>query len=85
MFKKKKEAVSSEKPKKKETVKKTQQKNKKKKKTMIPQSITDSIPYLNVYDNGIIETKECVFTKSYEMHDTNFKTASRDDQIRITQ
>lgn len=47
-----------------------------KKKNKIPKSVQDTIPYLGVYKNGIIETTEGYFTKTYSLEDVDFKTAS---------
>lgn len=56
---------------------------KKKQKQIIPQTLADSIPYQNVYDNGIIQLNETQFSKSYILKDTNFKTADKYTQAKI--
>ncbi len=61
---------------------------KKKKKVQdntIPSSITGSIPYVAVYENGIIEVRPGVFSKSYLLPDANFKTASDNDQWSLAE
>lgn len=49
----------------------------------LPKTIQDSIPYETVYKNGIIETDKGVFTRSYQLDEANFKTASDDEQLDI--
>ena len=51
----------------------------------IPQSITDSIPYVAVYENGIIEVKPGVFSQSYIIPPVNFKTANDNEQWRLAE
>lgn len=70
---KKKEKKVSEKQ---ETEKVKNEKTKKNKTATIPSTVAESIPYLNVYDNGIIEVKECTFSKTYRIPDVNFVTTS---------
>lgn len=41
---------------------------------VVPKTVQESIPYLSVYPNGIIQTTEDTYTKSYKIEDTNFKT-----------
>lgn len=53
-----------------------------KKKNKIPKSVQDTIPYLGVYKNGIIEISEGYYTKMYQLEDVDFKTAS--DEISDT-
>lgn len=48
-----------------------------------PKTVQQSIPYTNVYANGIIETMPGNFTKCYLLHDVNFKTAADDEQETI--
>jgi type IV secretory pathway VirB4 component len=55
---------------------KKQDKKKKRNLQKIPKSVQDTIPYIGVYKNGIIETTEGYFTKSYLLEDIDFKTAS---------
>lgn len=59
--------------------------NKNKKKDKIPQTNADSIPYIDVYKNDIIEIREGVFSKSYRLPPMNFKTASTDAQQRTAE
>ena len=51
----------------------------------IPQSITDSIPYVAVYESGIIEVKPGVFSQSYLIPAVNFKTTNDNDQWRLAE
>ena len=51
----------------------------------IPQSITDSIPYVAVYESGIIEVKPGVFSQSYIIPPVNFKTANDNEQWRLAE
>ena len=51
----------------------------------IPHSITESIPYHAVYENGIIEVKPGVFSQSYPIPPVNFKTAMDNDQWRLAE
>ncbi len=56
---------------------------KKKKKNSIPKTVQQSIPYLQVYDNGVIETEPGAFTKAYTLEDINFAFAVEDEQLSI--
>lgn len=58
---------------------------KKKEKIKIPQTITDSIPYTQVYENGIIESAGGRFSKSYHFESINFKTATDAKQYSIAE
>ena len=57
-------------------------KTKKPKKSMLSTS-AQSIPYLQVYANGIIEVEAGVFSKSYRIPEMNFINASDKVQKRI--
>lgn len=46
----------------------------------IPTTIRDSIPYERVYDNGIIEIRPGVFSKTYQLAEANFKTLDDENQ-----
>lgn len=63
---------------------KKKKKKTKKRKAAIPRSVTDSIPYINVFDNGIIEIEPGLYSKSYDLGAANFKTASGEDQENHT-
>lgn len=63
--------------------KKNKKKNKKEELFKIPKTVQDTIPYIAVYKNGIIETEEGVFSKTYKLEDVNFKLASQEEQERI--
>lgn len=43
-------------------------------------SVQNSIPYTQVYDNGVIETTRGTFTKAYNLEDVNFTIAPEDQQ-----
>lgn len=49
----------------------------------IPKTLADSIPYLTVYEDGIIELQPGVYSRSYSLPDTNFQTASDQRQVKI--
>lgn len=55
----------------------------KKKKRPLPTTVQKSIPYTNVYDNGVFETLPGHFTKAYRLEDVNFKIASEEEQSGI--
>lgn len=48
-----------------------------------PKTAQQTIPYVAVFKNGIIETSPCHFSKSYPLCDVNFKTASNETQEQI--
>ena len=49
----------------------------------IPGSVKESIPYIRIHDNNIIETRKGNYTKAYKIHDVNFKIAPDDEQTSI--
>lgn len=49
-------------------------------KMTVPTSVQDSIPYVAIYKNGIIETTPGRFTKCYALGDANFSITSQDEQ-----
>ena len=51
----------------------------------IPHSAADSIPYLQVYENGIIEVEDRRFSKSYRLPEVNFKTADDSRQWNLAE
>ena len=57
--------------------------SKKKKNDGIPKTLSDSIPYKNVYENGIVELPDGRFSKSYWLPDTNFVKASDEKQSEL--
>lgn len=66
--------------------KKNEQKKKKdKSENAIPKTITESIPYYAIYENGIIEVKPGVFSQSFIIPPVNFKTATDNDQWRLAE
>ena len=48
-----------------------------------PKTAQETIPYLSVYKNGIIEISENIFSKSYVIGDVNFSIASDEEQENI--
>ncbi|MDO4647075.1 MAG: ATP-binding protein [Eubacteriales bacterium] len=62
---------------------KNKEEKKKKNTGKLPKTVQQSIPYLHIYANGVIETKPGVFTKSYEIADANFKIAPDQEQIDL--
>ena len=60
-------------------------KKRKKYESTIPKSITESIPYVNVYENGVIEVKPGMFSQSYPLPPVNFKTANDNEQWRLAE
>ena len=49
----------------------------------IPKTVQDSIPYMYIYKNGIMELTPGVYSKSYVLGDANFKITSRQGQEKI--
>lgn len=49
----------------------------------LPKDVKDSIPLRGFMRNGIIETYEGTFTKSYKIHDVNFDIAPTEEQTAI--
>ena len=58
-------------------------KKKKQVKQKIPKTVQQSIPYINIFDNGVIETEPGVFSKAYRLEDVNFKIAPDAEQVEI--
>ena len=59
-------------------------KTKKSGRVKIPKTVKDSIPYINVYEEGgIIETDLGVFSKSYLLKDTNYHIYEAEHQTDI--
>ena len=58
-------------------------KKKKKVNYSIPKSVQQSIPYAHIMDDGIIETEEGTFTRSYKLEDVNFKIAPDNEQVEL--
>jgi type IV secretory pathway VirB4 component len=68
----------------KQSSKKSNKKGKKGKNVIsIPKTVQDTIPYLAIYKNGIIELEPGVFSKSYKLEDVNFKVATDEEQREI--
>lgn len=69
------------------STKKSNTRSKKKTGNEIPQTISESIPYLDVYEGGnaegIIRLKEKLYSKSYLLPDSNFRTSDEDRQEKI--
>ena len=51
----------------------------------IPVTVTESIPYEYVYENGIFEISPGKFSKSYHIPEANFKTSSQQEQYLLAQ
>lgn len=51
--------------------------------TFLPKTAQDTVPYVNAFKNGIIESMPGYFTKGYKLTDINFRVASYEDQERI--
>ena len=49
----------------------------------IPKTVQESIPYLRVYENGIIEPEKGRYSKTYLLEDVNFQIASQEEQENI--
>lgn len=49
----------------------------------VPKTAQDSIPYMGVYENGIIQVEENLFSKIYTIPDTNFLLADTEKQKEI--
>ena len=56
--------------------------NKARKKVM-PKTAQKTIPIVNAYDDGIIESRSGEFSKSFEFLDINYHAAREDDQVDI--
>lgn len=54
-----------------------------KKKKNVPKTAQDSIPYKAIYADGIIESDEGKFSKTYPLEDINFKIASQEEQDNL--
>lgn len=53
---------------------------KKRRANKVRATMQQTIPYKNVYQNGIIEVEEGVFSKCYTLEDINFRVATQEDQ-----
>lgn len=75
-------SVTTKKPK-----KTSKGKNNKKMRTsdgqLLPKTAQQTIPFLNVYSNGLIEPYQGYYTKAYKLNDINFSVATATDQERI--
>ena len=49
----------------------------------LPKTAQETIPYVHVYNSGIIESAPEFYTKSYKLTDLNFSIASQDNQESI--
>ncbi len=49
----------------------------------LPTDVISSIPYTNVFKNGVIETNKGTFTKQYKMKDANFSISQMEKQASI--
>ena len=46
-------------------------------------SITDSIPMRSISEEGIIEVRKGLYSKTYRMQDINFNQAKLEDKVEI--
>ncbi len=46
----------------------------------IPRTVQESIPYIRVFENGMIEVEKGKYSKSYLLEDVNFQIASQEEQ-----
>lgn len=51
--------------------------------TKLPKTAQQTIPFINAYKSGMIETTPNYFTKSYKLTDINFSVASMEEQEKI--
>lgn len=51
--------------------------------TKLPKTAQDTVPFVNAYRSGIIESSPNFFTKSYTLADINFSVASIEEQEKI--
>lgn len=59
-------------------------KNKKKQtKKQIPKTVQQTLPYIEAYENGVMQVEPGVFSKTFEYNDISFKTSSDDEQDEI--
>ena len=49
----------------------------------IPKTVQESIPYIRVFENGIIEPEKGRYSKTYLLEDVNFQIASQEEQENI--
>lgn len=56
---------------------------KKKKPKAIPRTVQQSLPYIEAYDNGVMQVDEGVFSKTFEFEDIAFQTKSEEEQHEI--
>lgn len=61
----------------------TKGKNKKDNPLNVPKTVQDTIPYLGVYENGIIQVSEGNFSKVYKIPDMNFLIEDTEKQKEI--
>jgi len=55
----------------------------KKKPKKLPRTVQQSLPYVECYQNGIIQIEPCKFSKTFQFDDISFKTSSDEDQEGI--
>ena len=49
----------------------------------VPKTVQDTIPYKSMYENGICEIEDGIFSRSYLLEDVNFKIATPEEQESI--
>ncbi len=52
-------------------------------KKKIPRTVQDTIPYKYIYDNGVFESENGLFSKAYKLEDINFNIAPYEEQKAI--
>lgn len=58
-------------------------KGKDKKNIQIPKTVQQTIPYIECYENGVMQVENGVFSQTFSFKDISFKTASDEEQERI--
>lgn len=61
----------------------TKPKSKKENPLNVPKTVQESIPYLGVYENGIIQTSDDMYSKMYAIPDANFLIEDTEKQKEI--
>ena len=54
-------------------------------KQTIPKTLADTIPYISVFENGIIEVSPGLFSRSYKLPEVNFKTVNDEAQMVLAE
>lgn len=56
---------------------------KKKAPKALPKTVQQSIPYIEAYENGVMQVEPCVFSRIFEFQDISFNTCSDEEQEQI--